>query len=230
MILIPSRRTLIERVGSVMVAAAVVVSARSKVTKSLRMVRRFGAILAFAILSTVLTVSVNSSAEAAPTNYGCWQAAACTDLTLWHSAARGDYFLTNEWRFGEDHQRDGGYVYVGDGGIIAHPWWPQPNGTVALWNWYSPSREDNFATTDPQWIPSGPNDTRSSGGALYIWPSLLGYVFTTQQQYCVDSALDMWWNPTLGDNALVPTLFGSPTFEPGYKYVGRLGFTDPGPC
>ena len=197
------------------------------------MSRRLASIVAFVVLSTVISFASVSSAHAGITvpctSYS--SSTHCTWISVWYSSTRGDYFLTTKWREWEDHTRDGGYVHYSSPGLIADPSWPQPPGTIALWNWYSPSREDNFATTEPGWVPNGPNDTRESGG-LYMWPSLLGYVWTTRVSSCVTFGLDLWWNPVQGDNALVSTIAEpqAPYWGNGYYYVGRQGYYDGGPC
>jgi hypothetical protein len=76
-------------------------------------------------------------------------------LHSWYSPSRGDNHSTTNPAFTQPlrgrlepdygHYRLEGYLYP--------PGTSQPKDTVPLYLWYSPSRGDNFITTDPQYYP-----------------------------------------------------------------------------
>jgi hypothetical protein len=84
----------------------------------------------------------------------------------WWHAERKDNFLTTDPHWASDprgllwtddnlhilnlRDQDGYDMYRLEG-YIFNPKQPQPPGTVPLYSWWNPERNDNFATTDPRW-------------------------------------------------------------------------------
>src|SRR5262245_7527440 len=78
-------------------------------------------------------------------------------LYTWYSASRGDTFTTSDPAWAPAVGSDGqiimrsGYRFVTTEGLVFSPDAPQPPDTVRLWSWYSPTRGDNFITSNPAW-------------------------------------------------------------------------------
>ncbi|MEO1475188.1 MAG: hypothetical protein AAFS13_02300 [Pseudomonadota bacterium] len=124
-----------------------------------------------------------------------------TPLHSWWNPDRADNFATteNDWRRARGTEQLG-YTRYRLEGLVFQPGSsdePIPSGMIPLWRWYSPSRGDNFTTSDPRWRPS----SGAEKGPDYIRPELMGYVFSPEQPRPDDTiALWSWWNPQRGDN------------------------------
>lgn len=99
------------------------------------------------------------------------------ELYTWYSPARHDYFTTSDPRWKGRHSADGmkkspDYEFVRTEGRLFDPGRPQPPGTRPLYSWWSPSRKENFTTTDPGW--AGRRGDRKGG---YRFVRLEGYVY-----------------------------------------------------
>ncbi|MEM6411466.1 MAG: hypothetical protein AAF683_08015 [Pseudomonadota bacterium] len=147
---------------------------------------------------TIAAISfANSAPEAAAQSEYQW-----VPLYSWWNNDRKDNFTTTEerWRASQGTER-GGYRMFGVQGLVLDPDQfgpdnPPPRGTVPIYRWYSPSREDNFTTTDPRWRPDGAIDHGD-----YIRPLLIGYMYSDRASD-VGATLSTWswWNSGRGDN------------------------------
>ncbi|MBL8100132.1 MAG: hypothetical protein JNK81_13190 [Anaerolineales bacterium] len=97
-----------------------------------------------------------------------------TPLYGWWSPSREDNFITSDSRWagqlGNTLPPD--YSFVRLEGYVYSPDEPQPSGTIALYSWWSPSRGDNFATSNSSW--AGKDGQVNSPD--YIFVRLEGYV------------------------------------------------------
>jgi len=145
-------------------------------------------------------------------------------LHTWHSASRGDNFTTSNpsWTPADGTQRQPDYGWGGMQGYVLDPSEPQPLDTVPLYAWYSPSRGDNFVTTDPAWAGS-PGDTRSPD---YGFVRIEGFVFTRRLMGTVP--LFSWYSPNRADNiATTNPLWSGATGDihsPDYRFVRIEGY------
>lgn len=116
-------------------------------------------------------------------------------LYTWFSAARGDHFTTSDpaWigSVGEIRNSGDDYELMRIEGRIFSPDFPQPPGTVPLWNFWHPDRADNFLTSQPHWIA-----TRARDG--YMRFRLEGYIYAEAGEDRL--ALNSFWNPRTEDN------------------------------
>jgi serine/threonine protein kinase len=157
----------------------------------------------------------------------------CTErvsLYSWWSPSREDNFATTNpaWAGKSGDTRSPDYVFVRLEGLVCNPDTPQPPGTVALYSWWSPSRGDNFTTTNPAWAGKS-GDTRLPD---YVFVRLEGYVYspdTTQLLGMV--ALYSWWSPSREDNFATtnPTWAGKSgdTRLPDYGFARLEGYLIP---
>jgi hypothetical protein len=126
-----------------------------------------------------------------------------TPLVTFFSTSRGDYFTTSNpvWTcqlFGSC-ARDPSYQAVGVAGYVHRADRPQPAGTAPLYHWWSPSREDNFLTSDPGWAGAvGAIRLEHDGYQLF---RIEGYIDRAATSGAVP--LDSFWNPGTRDNAAV---------------------------
>jgi hypothetical protein len=150
-------------------------------------------------------------------------------LFSWWSDDRGDNFATSDPRWRMDprlivRERSGEHIANGprtpDGihtlyrleGYLFDPKRPQPSGTVPLFSWWSDTRGDNFATSDPRWrmsvadiswrgehIANGP---RTPDGTYTLY-RLEGYLLDRrvecapgagQDQAAVLTVCRVWWS------------------------------------
>jgi len=155
------------------------------------------------------------------------EALAQTDLVRlygWWSPGRSDNFATTDaaWQGSPGVVRSPDYSFVRVEGEIFPPDLPQPPGTVALHSWYSPSREDNFITSDAAWAGS-PGETRSPD---YQYVRLEGYALAAPAEFAVP--LYGWYSASRGDNfATTDTAWaGGPgrTNSPDYSFVRIEGY------
>ncbi|MDH5803442.1 MAG: trypsin-like serine protease [Gammaproteobacteria bacterium] len=142
-------------------------------------------------------------------------------LLSWWSNERLDNFATTSsgW-FGclGDTKTSGDATYRHyrvEGRLLARN--VREDGTlVALHRWYSPSRGDNFTTSDPSWAGIS-GDTRWG----YVFARKEGYVFSPNlPQPSGTLPLYSWYHPDRGDNFI--------TTDPNWRgsYIGqtRLGY------
>lgn len=177
------------------------------------------------LTSSVLAVAALSGAAVFAPEPSPAQAAgpALVPLVTFYSAARGDYFSTTqpEWTCKAlgSCAADPGYVVIGIQGHVYSPDAPQPAGTRPLYHWWSPSREDNFITTDPNWAGSVGDVTLDHDG--YRLFRIEGYIPTSAVTGSVP--LRSFWNSTTRDNAAVNALRVSmPAGWGAYRTEGYL--------
>ena len=151
-----------------------------------------------------------------------WTASETVPLFEWWSSARGDNFLTSDPRWsarsdqlvwgddvvlsGADSQQ--GYDLSRIAGRAFDPKAPKPEGTVPLFSWWSSTRKDNFATTDPRWgVPV--DDIQWNGESVANGPDQSGYTLYRLEGYIFDPKktrppgtvpLWSWWSPEREDN------------------------------
>lgn len=149
---------------------------------------------------------------------------AVVPLYNWYSSARGDNFLSSDPRWASDplgivpnstglyldppRIQNEDYRMFRLEGYAFNPKRPQPLGTVPLWSWYNPAREDNFATTHGLWS-SDPrsvswNGEHISGGRNrdgYTQYRLEGFIYDTRLPQPPNTRpLFSWWNSSRADN------------------------------
>jgi len=91
-------------------------------------------------------------------------------LYSWWSESRGDNWITSNPRWTGSEAPGPDYYVVRVEGYIFSPDAPQPSGTIPLYSWWSESRGDNWATTNPRWTGSEPP------GPDYYFVRVEGYV------------------------------------------------------
>ncbi|ANB32989.1 hypothetical protein M2324_000998 [Rhodovulum sulfidophilum] len=120
-------------------------------------------------------------------------------LFSWWSAARKDNFATTDraWAAapGTSIEAHDGYTMYRIEGALFAPDDPQPGGTVRVSRFYSPSRGDNFLTTDPRHLP---------GDILapdYHHSRHEGYLYDPKRPQPRGTVpIFSWWNSDRGDN------------------------------
>ncbi|WP_437586274.1 hypothetical protein [Sorangium sp. So ce1000] len=172
-----------------------------------------GLLGASALLGALVTSSATPARAAEPE---------LVPLVTFYSAARGDYFTTTqpEWTckaLGGCPQ-DPGYVVIGIQGHVYNPALPQPAGTRPLYHWWSPSRADNFLTSDPAWAGSVGDVTLDHDG--YRLFRIEGYISTSAVVGSVP--LQSFWNPSKADNAAVNGL--RVRMPSGWSYYRTEGY------
>jgi hypothetical protein len=120
------------------------------------------------------------------------------------------------------------YDFVRLEGSVCSPDVSQPPGTVPLYGWWSLSRGDNFATTDPGWA-GNPGDSRPPD---YDFVRLEGYVYSPDAPQPPGTVpLYSWWSLSRGDNFVTtdPAWAGEPgdTVPPDYDFVRLEGYLVP---
>ena len=169
------------------------------------------------LLSLAGSLLCMGSANALPT---CSEV---TPLVAWYSPSRGDNMTTadEQWRGPIGVQRTPDYrAYAIEGFVFLTA---QP-GTTPLYRWWSPSRGDNFTTSDPAW--AGREGESRSG---YQFVRIEGHLFApggTQPDATVP--LDSSYSRGREDNysSSDPVWTGSIGKEnsPGYSLYRREGF------
>lgn len=144
-------------------------------------------------------------------------------LVTFYHAGLSDHFTTSNpaWTcqyFGTCARNGSGYEPVALQGHVYSPSEPQPAGTVALYNWFSPVRNDNFLTS--AWA-GAVGAFRSEGGANYTLFRIEGYISTTNSPM----PLTTYWNGAASDNATVATWRTGP--RAGYGEIRIDGFLLP---
>lgn len=119
-------------------------------------------------------------------------------LFRWFSPSRGDNFTTSDpnWSGYRKFHREG-YRFSR---IEGHVFKPEAiaeseRDKIPLYSWWSPSRGDNFLTSNPRWGDSTPQ--RKEGYTRY---RLEGYIYKPSERKENTRALLSWWNPGRKDN------------------------------
>ncbi|SHI83165.1 hypothetical protein [Pseudozobellia thermophila] len=152
-------------------------------------------------------------------------------LYRWYSTSRGDNFTTTNpaWRGTRGDRKAPDYTFSRIEGSLFNPNNPQPPGTVAVYSWYSPSRKDNFMTSDPRWRGNR-GDTRTPD---YRFVRLEGYAYDPDAPPPTGAAtLYSWYSPDRGDNFVTTSrawagFKGVDSKAPNYNYVRREGYVLP---
>jgi len=130
-------------------------------------------------------------------------------LYSWYSPSRGDNFATTDprWagRAGDTRSPDYRFVRI-EGQLLSEA---RP-GTRPLYSWYSPSRGDNFLTSDPRWV-GRPGEERDG----YRFVRLEGYVY--EEPVAGTYPLQSFWDRERADNFAT----SSPL------WIGQVGDTRP---
>lgn len=136
----------------------------------------------------------------------------------WWSLQRGDNLVSTAWSdTGSIQSPD--YRFVRVEGYVYSPNEPQPSGTVPLYSWYSPSREDNLVST--AW-----SDTGGIQLPDYRFVRVEGYVYSPNGPQPPGTVpLYSWYSPSREDN-LVSTAWGDTgsTQFPDYGFVRVEGY------
>lgn len=150
-------------------------------------------------------------------------------LAHWWSPSRGDNFTAADpaWSGCASDVRDG-YHWVGDIGRVFNPNMRPADGLVPLHHWYSPTRGDNFLTTDPQWYGQR-GDVRSPD---YLHVGMVGYIYAPDRPAPAGAQpLWSWWSPSRGDNFATTDPAWSPASggerRPDYRYYRLEGYLLP---
>lgn len=127
----------------------------------------------------------------------------------WYSPSRGDNFATTDprWAGGPNDRRSPDYRFVRIEGTLFAPTRTAPPGARPIYSWYSPSRGDNFLTSDPRWAGRA-GDTRSPD---YRFVRLEGYIH--ERPLAGTVPLQSFWDPDRGDNFA--------TSDP--RWIGEIG-------
>jgi hypothetical protein len=146
-------------------------------------------------------------------------------LVTFYSEAAGDHFTTTQeaWTCKvfrpADCPADPRYRIVGLQGYVHRADRPRPAGTVPLYHWWSPSREDNFLTSDPAWA-GVVGDIRLEHDGYRLF-RIEGFIPTAEAAGSVP--LDSFWNPAVRDNAAVnPRRVSMPVGWGRYRREGYL--------
>ena len=153
------------------------------------------------------------------------------DIYRWYSPIRKDNFTTTDqaWQGAVGDRKEPGYRLSRIEGMMFNPDNPQPSGTVPVFSWYSPSRGDNFMTSDPRWR-GNPGDVRSPD---YIFVRLEGYAYDPSAPPPNGSVpLYAWYDPDRGDNFAGTSrewagFKGIGNKTPNYRYIRREGYVIP---
>ncbi|NHZ92859.1 hypothetical protein F2P45_28185 [Massilia sp. CCM 8733] len=165
-------------------------------------------------------------------------------LYSWYNASNGDHFsTTNPVWAGTPFETRGGYVMQAISGYVHDPARPQPPNTLPLYSWFSPSRQDNFMTTDKGWTGTPTVSTRAPD---YTCIRLEGYLEQgayfnydgaafTNLHGIPDAGLAIWYVKIGADGIplIVPARDGSGATLPGeidravyiYPRDRRYGFS-----
>lgn len=135
-------------------------------------------------------------------------------LYSWYSHHRKDNFITSQpnWAGCLGAVRNPGYRFSRCEGFAFDPQGTQPAGTVPVYSWWNPQREDNFFTSDPRWSL----DEDAIRGNYQRF-RLEGFVYDPRRPQPPGTApLYSWWHPDREDNFI--------TSDP--RYTGRLPVAD----
>lgn len=154
-------------------------------------------------------------------------------INSWWSSAREDNFATTAfpWRGNIGDRKAPDYVNYRTEGFAFFPLNPPPSGTIPLYSWWSPSRGDNFITSNPEW--SG-----SAGDVMppdYRFVRREGYIYSPDlPQPSNTVALYSWWSASRGDNFITSNPEWDPdkagnTRSPDYKFFRHEGYVNNAP-
>jgi hypothetical protein len=130
-------------------------------------------------------------------------------LVHWYNGDRGDNFLTSDPRWsGRVGDLVGGYRLFREEGQIFDPRGSRPPGTLPLYSWWNPERQDNFITSDPRWSMdpstirwSGENISNGRVQAGYSLYRLEGYIYDPKHPQPPGTLpLFSWWSSDRADN------------------------------
>ncbi|MEO1448462.1 MAG: T9SS type A sorting domain-containing protein, partial [Bacteroidota bacterium] len=156
----------------------------------------------------------------------------------WWSPGREDNFSTtaSAWAGYKDDAKAPDYQYDRMEGFAFHPSDPlpadvSPDDVVPLYAWWSPSRGDNFMTTDPAWAGMA-GDTKDPD---YTFVRIEGFVYKSDvspEDRPGTIPLYSWWNAARADNFITsnPAWAGAPgdTVE-GYTFNRLEGYVSAAP-
>lgn len=120
-------------------------------------------------------------------------------LYHWYSPDREDNFTTSDrrWSGARGDTRSPDYKLISIAGYVHSPdLVAAPPETEPLYSWYSPSRGDNFLTSDPNWRPRNSDDNTRLPD--YRLVRLEGYVYT--RPLAGTLPLQNHWSPVREDN------------------------------
>jgi len=130
-------------------------------------------------------------------------------LLHWYNGDRGDNFLTSDPRWsGRVGDLVDGYRLFREEGQIFDPRGSRPPGTLPLYSWWNPERQDNFITSDPRWSMD-PSTIRWSGENIanghvqdgYSLYRLEGYIYDPKHPQPPGTLpLFSWWSSDRADN------------------------------
>lgn len=147
-------------------------------------------------------------------------------LHAWYSPSRGDNVASTDpaWRGapGATHAPD--YRWSGIEGYVLDPAIPPPPGTVPLYTWYSPSRNDHHLSADPALRPAA--DADRSRDPDYRLVRLEGYLY--EAPLAGTFPLQNHYSPGRGDNhattrAVMLGAVGDTT-DPDYRLFRTEGY------
>ena len=130
-------------------------------------------------------------------------------LLHWYNGDRGDNFLTSDPRWsGRVRDLVDGYRLLREEGQTFDPRGTRPAGTLPLYSWWNPERQDNFITSDPRWSMdsstirwAGENIANGRVQEGYSLYRLEGYIYDPRlPQPPGTSPLFSWWNSERADN------------------------------
>ncbi len=197
----------------------------------------FASAIALSTLSTLATFAagcaVGDGAQQEDTSVSTASASTAPTVPLytWYSPSRGDYFTTSSSVWAPTATPDGtvaikspDYRFVAIEGSVFSPGAAQPRDTVPLYSWWSPSRGDNFITSNPSWAGRA-GDTQSPD---YTFVRVEGYAFA--KPLAGTRALRSWYNAGPADNAASANPDWVPSANAtrgGYGYVRDEGYILP---
>jgi hypothetical protein len=145
-------------------------------------------------------------------------------LYTWFSSVRGDHFTTTDpaWigQVGDIRNSGSDYELMRIEGRVFSPDFPQPPGTVPLWNFWNPERGDNFLTSQPHWVARPALEG-------YTKFRLEGYIYAKAGEDRI--ALNSFWNPRTLDNLATTAIDGSElySFDANWGQYRTEGFLLP---
>jgi hypothetical protein len=151
-------------------------------------------------------------------------------LYSWWSPSRNDHFATTNaaWAGQPGDIRPPDYEFVRREGSVCSPSVPQPPGTVTIYTWWSPSRSDHFATSNPAWAGQL-GDRRPPD---YEFVGREGYIYSPDVPPPPGTApLYSWWSPSRGDNVATSNAAWAGKLgdikTPDYEFVRLEGYVLP---
>lgn len=148
-------------------------------------------------------------------------------LNGWWSRDRGDNTAHTQlaWQGQTGERRAPDYEFVAHWARLFSPDAPQPDGTIPLYRWYSPSRGDNWTTADHR--SHGARGQRLAPD--YRFSRLVGYVYPpSYASHAGLVALHSWYSDDRKDNFITSSPGWRPsdgrTRAPDYTYVRFEGW------